>query len=213
MYIVRKNQIERVVIVKKYDSKSLVKSGIEEILMDNNNIYNSREEANMAKKEIQITRDFKNKSANKQGYCVCEYCNKKIHKSSATIDHIIPLKHFGGRRKLREDIKKWEEAWDVETNIVIACKECNEEKAIMPLKIFESGLEKLERKAAILNLKKIKKSGIECYGYENNRKVGFGISTSQYSKIGKKHNDYSAMYLAQKDSRIIPLNLILSSTV
>ena len=83
----------------------------------------------------------------------------------------------------------------------------------MPLKIFESGLEKLERKAAILNLKKIKKSGIECYGYENNRKVGFGISTSQYSKIGKKHNDYSAMYLAQKDSRIIPLNLILSSTV
>ena len=105
MYIVRKNQIERVVLVKKYDSKSLVKSGIEEILIDNSNIYDTREEANMAKKEIQITRDFKNKSANKQGYCTCEYCNKKIHKSSATIDHIIPLKHFGGRRKLREDIK------------------------------------------------------------------------------------------------------------
>ena len=90
MYIVRKNQIERVVIVKKYDSKSLVKSGIEEILMDNNNIYNSREEANMAKKEIQITRDFKNKSANKQGYCTCEYCNKN---NSARLIHDLLYYH------------------------------------------------------------------------------------------------------------------------
>ena len=53
-------------------------------------------------------------------------------------------------------------------------------------------------------MKKMRKSASECYGNENNRKVGFGISTS-----GSKHNYFSALYMARTDSNVLDKNLIL----
>ena len=50
----------------------------------------------------------------------------------------------------------------------------------------------------------MKKIETEFYVSENNRKVGFGISTS-----GNKHNYFSAMYMARADSNILDKNLIL----
>ena len=54
-------------------------------------------------------------------------------------------------------------------------------------------------------MKKMKNSSSECYGSENNRKVGFGISTA-----GNKHNYFSALYMARTDSNVLDKNLILS---
>lgn len=45
--------------------------------------------------------------------CVCQYCNKKFPANHMTVDHIIP-KSRGG-----------EKSW---TNLVAACKECNQKK-------------------------------------------------------------------------------------
>ena len=204
MFIIKKNNIEEVDLINKGNVKSLVRFKNEDILIDNGNIFYSRHEANMARAEKKITRDFKNANTNKNGYGSCHYCNKKIHKDSCTIDHIQSLKSFGGRRKVRENIDIWRIAWDKEYNLVLACEECNSEKDNLNVNVFEHKLSILDRKAKMLNMKKTRKSAIECYGREHNRKVGFGISTS-----GNKHNYFSALYMAKTDSNILDKNLIL----
>ena len=204
MFIIKKNNIEEVELINKGKEKSLVKFRDEKILIDNSNIYYSKQEARIAKMEKRIIRDFKNAHTNKSGYGYCYYCNKKIHKDSCTVDHMQPLKSFGGRRKVRENKEIWDIAWDKEYNLVLACEECNSEKDNLNINVFEHKLAILDRKAKILNMKKTKRSSTECYGLEHNRKVGFGISTA-----GKKHNYFSALYMAQKDSNILDKNLIL----
>ena len=204
MFIIKKNNIEEVELINKGNEKSLVKFKDVEILIDNGNVYYSKQEARMAKMEKKIIRDFKNTHTNKSGYGHCHYCNKKIHKDSCTVDHLEPLKNFGGKRHLREDRELWNIAWDRDYNLVLACSECNEEKDDLNVNMFERKLARLDRKAKLLNMKKTKKSSMECYRLKLNRKVGFGISTAS-----DKHNYFSAMYMAQKDSNILDKNLIL----
>lgn len=204
MFIIKKNNIEEVEMINKGNVKSLVRFKGKDLLIDNGNIYYSKQEANMARAEKKITRDFKNANTNKNGYGCCYYCNKRIHKDSCTIDHIQPLKSFGGRRKVRDNKNLWKLAWDKEHNLVLACEECNSEKDNLNVNVFEHKLSILDRKAKMLNMKKTKRSAIECYGREHNRKVGFGISTS-----GNKHNYFSALYMAKADSNILDKSLIL----
>lgn len=204
MFIIKKNNIEEVEIINKGNVKSLVRFKNEDILIDNGNIFYSRQEANVARAEKKIIRDFKNANTNKSGYGCCHYCNKRIHKDSCTVDHIQPLKSFGGKRKLRDNRELWKIAWDKDYNLVLSCEECNSEKDNLNANVFEHKLSILDKKAKILNMKKTRKSAVECYGMEHNRKVGFGISTA-----GNKHNYFSAMYMARKDSNILDKNLIL----
>lgn len=204
MFIIKKNNIEEVELINKGKLKSLVRFKNEDILIDNGNIYYSKHEANIAKSEKKIIRDFKNANTNKSGYGYCHYCGKKIHKDSCTVDHIQPLSSFGGKRKVRDNKNLWKLAWDKEYNLVLACEECNSEKDNLNVNVFEHKLSILDRKAKMLNMKKMRKSATECYGSENNRKVGFGISTS-----GNKHNYFSAMYMAKADSNILDKSLIL----
>lgn len=204
LFIIRKNKIEEVELVNKGKVKSLVRFKDEDILIDNGNIFYSKQEANIAKSEKRITKEVKNERTNKNGYGCCHYCGTRIHKDNCTIDHIQPLASFGGKRALRKKIDLWRIAWDKEHNLVLACEECNSEKDNLNAKVFEHKLSILNRKARLLNMKKTRKSAIECYGNENNRKVGFGISTS-----GNKHNYFSAMYMAKADSNILDKSLIL----
>lgn len=203
-YILKKNRVESVKILNKGNIKSLVDLKGEEFLVDNGNIYNSKNEANVAKQEKQIIKDFKNDNTNKNGYGLCAYCGKKIHRDNCTVDHIQPLHSFGGKRHLRDNHELWSVAWDKEYNLALACEECNSEKDNLNVNLFEHKLSILDRKAKLLNMKKLKKSSEECFGKENNRKVGFGISTSS-----NKHNHFSAMYMAKADSNILDKNLIL----
>jgi hypothetical protein len=53
---------------------------------------------------------------------VCVYCNKKLSKKTFTIDHVIPISLGGNLFH--------------EPNIVICCKECNEEKGNLMLLEF-----------------------------------------------------------------------------
>ena len=205
MFIIKKNDVYEVELINKGKIKSIVRFKGEDILIDNGNIYYSKQEANFAKSEKRIIREFKNKNTNKSGYGTCHYCGKKIHKDSCTVDHIQPLSSFGGRRKIREDKDLWKLAWDKDYNLVLACEECNSEKDNLNANVFEHKLSILDRKAKLLNMRKTKKSAAECYGRENNRKVGFGISTS-----GSKHNYFSALYMARTDSNILDKNLILN---
>lgn len=202
-YIIKKNKIEEVGILNKGNEKSLVKFKDEELLIKNSNIYYSSNEANMAKSELKVIKDFKKNNTNKSGYGYCHYCGKKIHKDSCTVDHIQSLYSLGGRRNLREDVELWRLAWDKD-NLVLSCEECNSEKDNLDVDVFMHKLSILDRKAKILNMRKLKKSAQECYGKENNRKVGFGISTA-----GNKNNYFSAMYMACTDSNVLDKNLII----
>lgn len=204
MFIIKKNNIEEVELINKGKIKSLVRFKNEDILIDNGNIYYSKQEANVARAEKKIIRDFKNANTSKSGYGTCHYCGKRIHKDSCTVDHIQPLSSFGGKRKVRSDKHLWKLAWDKDYNLVLACEECNSEKDSLRANVFEHKLAILDRKAKMLNMKKMRKSASECYGNENNRKVGFGISTS-----GSKHNYFSALYMARTDSNVLDKNLIL----
>lgn len=203
-YIIKKNKIESIKIINKGKQKSLVKLNKEELLIDNGNIYYSKNEANVAKQEKQIVKNFKLDNTSKNGYGLCAYCGKKIHKDNCTVDHIQPLSSFGGKRNLRNDRELWKLAWDRDYNLAISCEECNSEKDNLNVNLFEHKLSILDRKAKILNMNKLKKSSEECIGKDNNRKVGFGISTS-----GNKHNYFSALYMAKSDSNILDKNLIL----
>ena len=107
MFIIKKNNIEEVELINKGKIKSLVRFKNEDILIDNGNIYYSKHEANVAKAEKKIIRDFKNANTNKSGYGYCHYCGKKIHKDSCTVDHIQPLSSFGGKRKVRDNKNLW----------------------------------------------------------------------------------------------------------
>lgn len=47
----------------------------------------------------------------------CQYCGKELSRFNATVDHVIPKKHF----KNKEDAHTWD-------NIVLSCRECNLKK-------------------------------------------------------------------------------------
>ena len=54
----------------------------------------------------------------------CQYCDRKLSKNEATIDHVVPQK-YGGK-------SKWE-------NVVLSCGKCNSKKGHKTLK--QAGLE------------------------------------------------------------------------
>ena len=65
----------------------------------------------------------------------CQYCGKKLTKSIATLDHVVP-KSKGG-------VVEWD-------NIVLSCMSCNQKKGSRSLE--ESGM-KLRRKPKVLSYK------------------------------------------------------------
>jgi 5-methylcytosine-specific restriction endonuclease McrA len=70
------------------------------------------------KRERRIAREIR-KSAWWKRKCAdgkCYYCNTKVHPKELTMDHIVPIIR-GGR--------------SIKSNIVTACKECNNKKKYM----------------------------------------------------------------------------------
>lgn len=208
MFIVKKNRIHRVQLINKGAEKTLIKLDKEELFISNNSIYYSYKEANVARAEMKIVKDFKKKNITKQGYGRCAYCNEKLHKEQLSVDHIRCLASYPGKRRgLRDNEDLWSEAWD-ESNLCLSCNGCNEEKDRLHAKTFINRLDRLDRQSRLLNLKKTKRSGIESYNNRNYRKVGFGVSSSSKYPKGL-HNEFSSIYAARADSNQIRLDLVL----
>ena len=172
-----------------------------------NEVYSSYEEAKIIAKERTIIRRFKLSNKNKNNQCTCAICGRKIDVSEATVDHIVPIKKFKNVYNLsniREDEGIHRMCFD-ESNLQIACKQCNKAKRALPDDVNSI----LERKARSLNcLKKNKMINGKSRQVGNYAKVGSYVSNS------KKHNknaydDVFAYEICKRDSRIIPLNLIL----
>ena len=183
----------------KYNNKIEIKSLRE--------IYDNFEEAKIIAKERTIIKNFKISNKNKNNKCVCSICGRKMDVSEATVDHIIPIKKFKSVYNL-SDIRDNEEihrACFDESNLQIACKPCNQTKKTIPADLNMI----LERKARSLNcLKKNKMVNGKSRQVGNYAKVGSYVSNS------KRHNrnaydDEFAYEMCKRDSRIIPLNLIL----
>lgn len=172
-----------------------------------NEIYDSYDEAKIIAKERTLIKNFKLKHKNKHNQCTCSICGRKVDVSLVTVDHIIPVKKFKEVYELsdiREDIDVHRLCFD-ESNLQIACKQCNQAKKTLPDDVNMI----LERKARVLNcLKKNKRINGRSRYVGNYAKVGSYVSNSKkYNK--NAYDDFFAYEICKRDSRIIPLNLIL----
>ncbi len=186
----------------KYNNKTEVKPLRE--------VYDSFEEAKMIARERTFIKKFKLSQKNKNNQCTCSICGRKVHISKITVDHIIPIKKFKkvyNLSDIREDAEVHRLCFD-ESNLQLACELCNQAKKTLPDNVNII----LERKARVLNcLKKNKMVNGKSRQVGNYAKVGSYVSNS------KRHNknaydDLFAYEICKRDSRIIPLNLILQNT-
>jgi len=170
-------------------------------------VYDSFDTAKIIANERTIIRNFKLSHKNKNNQCECNICGRKVDVSEVTVDHIIPIKKFKtvyNLADIREDEDIHRLCFD-ESNLQIACKQCNRAKRAIPDNLNSI----LERKARSLNcLKKNKMINGKSRQVGNYAKVGSYVSNS------KRHNknaydDEFAYEICKRDSRIIPLNLIL----
>ena len=167
-------------------------------------IYESYNSAKVAAKERTSIKKFKLAHKDKNNQCTCSICGRKVDISVATVDHIVPVKKFKEAYNLsdiREDAEVHRLCFD-ESNLQIACKQCNQAKKTLPDNVNII----IERKARVLNcLKKNKRIS---------RQVGNYAKVGSYVSNSKKHNknaydDFFAYEICKRDSRVIPLNLIL----
>ena len=172
-----------------------------------NEIYDDFELAKIRAKDRTVIRRFKLANKNKNNQCTCAICGTKVSAHEATVDHIVPIKKFKNAYGL-SDIREDEDVHRLcfaESNLQIACKQCNQAKKALPDNVNII----LERKARVLNcLKKNKMVNSKSRQVGNYKKVGSFVSNS------RKHNknaydDLFAYEICKRDSRVIPLNIIL----
>lgn len=212
-YIIKYNSryknysVFKVEVLEKTNDKVKVKYNGRIELKALDEVYNSYDIAKVAAKERAYIRKFKLANKNKDNKCTCAICNRKVDISEATVDHIVPIKKFKevyNLSNIRENEEVHKLCFD-ESNLQIACRQCNQAKKTLPDDINLI----LEHKARVLNcLKKNKRINGRSRSVGNYAKVGSYVSNS------KKHNknaydDFFAYEICKRDSRIIPLNLIL----
>lgn len=73
----------------------------------------------MARKDLNLNVSLHKKV--KEKYDTCLYCGKKLSLHERTLDHIVPL-DLGGE--------------DIEENMAVACKTCNQDKSNIPLEDY-----------------------------------------------------------------------------
>lgn len=205
MYIIKKRGIVKVEVLTKFDETGELRvksfdTNHEEIVC-RDNIYDTVEEAEIVLQEIQITKAFKSKRRNKKGELTCACCGHKA--KDLTVDHISPLKSFGGKKALRSNPKAWRQAWNF-GNFQILCYECNQFKNSMTQEQFEKSIDMIDLSARRLNNRKKLKKVVNKNTPAN--KIGYGLATSSYAKNKKE----LVNKVAKSDSNILRLDLILS---
>lgn len=206
MYIIVKKGIREVDVLSKISNNECevyIKETGEIKIVDRGNIYDSLEEVEIGKKEIELVKTYKKKRRNKKGELTCSCCGATG--KNLTVDHIKSLKSFGGKKELRKNKSLWTQAWS-HTNFQILCEECNSFKSSMSQSEFEESIDILDLRARALNNYKVLKKSVNKNTPAN--KISYGISTSKYSKNRKK----MAEKIAKSDSNILRLDLILKNS-
>lgn len=205
MYIIKKRGIVEVKVLTRFEEtgelrvKSL-STGHEEIVFKED-VYNSIEEAKIAQKEIEIVKTFKRGRRNKKGELTCKCCGHKA--KDLTVDHIKPLKDFGGRKALRSNSEAWEKAWNF-SNLQILCHDCNQFKNSMSQEQFEKSVDMIDLCARRLNNRKKLRKATNKNTPAN--KISYGLATSGYAKNRKE----LVGLVAKSDSNILRLDSILN---
>ena len=212
-YIVKFNSkyknysVINVEIIDKYDKETVVKFNGRVETRPTEDVYDDFNYARIVARERTVIRRFKLSSKNSKNQCVCAICGTKVDVAESTVDHIVPIKKFKETYELkdiREDEMIHRLCFD-ESNFQIACKQCNRAKK----SLSDSVNMLLDKKARKLNcFKKNKRANGKSRTVKNYNKVGSFVSNSP------KHNrnaydDFFAYEICKRDSRIIPLNLIL----
>ena len=171
-------------------------------------VYTDFDYARIVARERTAVRRFKMENKDSKNQVVCAICGTKVDVAESTVDHIVPIKKFKEAYELndiREDESVHRLCFD-DSNFQIACKLCNSAKK----SLSDSVNLMLDKKARTLNcLKKGKRANGKSRMVKNYNKVGSYVSNS------KRHNrnaydDFFAYEICKRDSRVIPLNLILN---
>ncbi|MGL4801972.1 MAG: HNH endonuclease [Cetobacterium sp.] len=205
MYIVKRGEVLHIDVIKKGINESEIKISGKNVIevVKNVNIHNTRHEAKLEKYEINIKKKFKAKMSNKKGTLTCCKCNTKG--KHLTVDHIVPMSEFGGRREVRKDYNLWKDVWD-ESNLQILCEDCNRIKGSMPQETFDKfNMNKIYKRGMLLNNKKNELMSKKLNSFAH--KAGFGVSSSRYSYDSELETSM-LMHLAKMDSRKLYPELI-----
>lgn len=214
MFVIHRGKIKECKIIKHENNKCLIEfnSGNRKTIRISN-VLDTIEEVKLKKKEIELKRKYKQSKMNEYGKMICCCCNKED--KDITVDHIKSLCSFGGEKEIRKDYQIWRQAWSFD-NFQLMCKECNNKKNVADQEEFDAVLRNLNKKAQILAYKKTKliskgvKDGQKCsFGirYKNNETIGELLSRNSRLKFDAADVD---LQIARMDSRIIPLDLILT---
>ena len=215
-YTVIKNKIEKVDIIEENEIKIKVRilRNNRILKMKRKHMFDTIQEAELYIKEKQLIKNFKKKQQDRNGNLKCCYCSK-VSNQDMTVDHIVSLKTLGKRKNIRKDTELWNLAWD-ESNFQIACKECNQQKSYCSDEEFQSILKNLEKKGKQLAFRKNKLMAKQS---KHANKVSFGMRYRGNETIGELYSQNGRininvqeldMQIARMDSRIIPVELILS---
>lgn len=203
MFMIKKGEIREVRIVSVEDNEYNVfdvKSEITIVGVKKEQLYKNYIDCEMALKEMKVKKAFKKVTVGKNGKHTCSWCKRKG--KDLTVDHIVPLDYFGGKKKIRKDIDLWNRAWRF-SNLQILCEECNKRKDNFVDVGCEKSLNDIDFFARKLNNRRV----LEKNKYKNTplSKIGFGIATGKWSNNKKEMADY----VAKADSNILRLDMIL----
>lgn len=203
MFIIRKGRVKSVKVVSaKGGSYSVMDLSDNKILsgLDKQDVYRDYLDCKVALKEVKLKNAFKREQANKSGKHTCAWCGKKG--DNLTVDHIIPLDYFGGKRKIRKNEDTWRKAWNF-NNFQMMCSECNKRKSNFINEDGDMSLKDIDILARRLNNKRV----LEKNQYKNTpaSKIGYGIATGKWSNRKKEMADY----VAKADSNVLRLDMIL----
>lgn len=205
MYIIKKRGIVEIKVLTRFEDTGELRvksldSGHEEIV-SKCDVFYSMKEAEIGLEEMRIVKSFKKSRKNKKGELTCKCCGHKA--KDLTVDHIKPLKEFGGRRVLRSNHENWKQAWSFK-NLQILCNECNQFKSTMSQERFEESVDMIDLCARRLNNRKKLRKAINKNTPAN--KISYGLATSKYSKNRKE----LVGLVAKSDSNILRLDSILN---